>query len=92
MKLPPPTPEQEEAINRSMSAARLIEGDPALKEYIRELFSGKANQLRREALVKLTVGISPDDALEAKVKARTASGMDECYQIHISMSQEPKTV
>lgn len=92
MKLAPLTPEQEEAINRAKSAARLFEGDPLLKEYICELFSGKATQLRRDALVKLTSGTSPEDAFEAKVIARTAEALDNCYQIHVSMSQEPKTV
>lgn len=91
MKLQPLTPEQEEAVNRSKSAAQRIEQDPLLKDYIRDMFSGKANALRRDALAKLTQGSSPEDAFEAKVIARTAEAMDTCYQIHLSLSQEPKT-
>ena len=90
MKLTPLTPATQEALNRSKSAAKRVEEDALLKEYIREIFGGKANQLRREALAKLTGGTSPDDAFEAKVIARTADAVDNCYQIHISLSQEPK--
>jgi len=91
MKFTPPTPEEAEVIARSKSAARRIQDDHLLKDYIREIFQGKANQLRREALVKLTGAKSAEEAFEAKTIAKTGEALDACYQVHLALSQEPKS-